>query len=292
MNTLVNSIIPLGSIGLGAAIILYIASKKFFVYEDPLIAEVEEALPATNCGGCGFPGCHSFSEAIVKAEDLSALYCPVGGNETMETVASIVGLKAEKKDPLVAVIKCNGSPEYRKRSNFYDGASSCRISAFLYSGETDCSYGCLGLADCVDSCDFNALYMDKETRLPVVIEENCTACNACVEICPKDIIELRPRGKISKKFPGTGKRTYIACVSEEKGGAAKRACQVACIACQKCVKVCEKFNAIEIKNNLAYIDFTLCVNCRKCAQVCPTSAIHETGFPARKPKAEQELMTA
>ena len=50
------AVISLGAIGAIGAVFLYAASKKFEVYEDPRIAEVQEALPGANCGGCGYPG--------------------------------------------------------------------------------------------------------------------------------------------------------------------------------------------------------------------------------------------
>ena len=54
--SIVDSTILLGSIGTVAAGVLFAVSKRFYVYEDPLIADVEDVLPAANCGGCGFPG--------------------------------------------------------------------------------------------------------------------------------------------------------------------------------------------------------------------------------------------
>ena len=65
----------------------------------------------------------------------------------------------------------------------------------------------------------------------------------------------------------------------------RKACQVGCIACQKCVKVC-KFEAITVDANLAYIDAEKCKLCRKCEEECPQSAIHAFNFPPRKPKPE------
>lgn len=82
-DSILNSVLLLTSLGIIAAIVLYIVSKKFYVYEDPLIAEVEDILPAPNCGGCGSPGCKAFAEKLVNSEDISSLFCPVGGNDVM-----------------------------------------------------------------------------------------------------------------------------------------------------------------------------------------------------------------
>ena len=197
---LLYTIISLSSIGIIAAIILYAVAQRFKVFEDPNIDLVEDALPAANCGGCGFPGCRNFAEACVKSEDMAGLFCPVGGNETMTRVSELLGKQSEEQDPLVAVIRCSGSFEHRPRINVYDGPGSCAIASSLYSGDTGCSFGCLGLGDCVDSCDFDAIHMNAKTGLPVVTDDKCTACDACVEACPKDIIELRKKNKRDRKI--------------------------------------------------------------------------------------------
>ena len=57
MNFIMIAVLVLGAIGLIAALVLYLCSKKFYVYEDPRIAQVTEQLPGANCGGCGFAGC-------------------------------------------------------------------------------------------------------------------------------------------------------------------------------------------------------------------------------------------
>lgn len=276
---IIYTVITLSALGAVAAVVLFFIAKKFKVYEDPRIDKVEEALPAANCGGCGFPGCRGFAEALVKADDISDFNCPVGGNDTMAEVAKILGKELEEKEPQIAVVRCNGTPEHRKKVTNYEGASSCAVAHSLYTGESDCPYGCLGEGDCVVSCDFDAIYMDDQTGLPVV-KDNCVACGACVDACPRNIIELRNRGKKER-------RVYVSCINQDKGGVAKKACAVACIGCGKCVKECP-FDAITMENNLAYIDYEKCKLCRKCAPVCPTGAILEDNFPPRKvkPKAE------
>ena len=67
-NIIVIAVAALGGLGLVAAIILYFIASKFKVFEDPKIDEVEEALPAANCGGCGLPGCRAFAEATVNQQ--------------------------------------------------------------------------------------------------------------------------------------------------------------------------------------------------------------------------------
>ena len=274
------TIITVSSVGIIAAVILYWASQKFKVFEDPRIDEVEEALPAANCGGCGFPGCRNFAEACVKTDNLDDLNCPVGGNETMALVAKVLGREVSEKDKMIAVVKCNGAPQFRKKTTEFDGVVNCTVHANLYSGDTDCQYGCLGHGECADACDFDAMYMDPITELPVVVEENCTACNACVVACPKDIIELRPAGKKSR-------RIFVSCINQDKGGTAKKACAVACTGCTLCLKEC-KYDAIVIENFLSYIDPFKCVLCRKCVPVCPTNSIWEVNLPARKIKPKEE----
>ena len=108
MNVVLITIITLAALGGISAIILYFVAQKFKVFEDPKIDEVEQSLPAANCGGCGFPGCRGFAEALVKADDISSMNCPVGGAPVMATVAKILGKNAVVATPKIAVLRCNG----------------------------------------------------------------------------------------------------------------------------------------------------------------------------------------
>jgi len=239
-------------------------------------------LPAANCGGCGFAGCRNFAEALVAAETFEGLNCPVAGNEVMKSIANMLGKTAIETEPAVATLLCNGKLEFRSRTTHYDGVESCRIQHNLYIGETDCSYGCLGNGDCVKACKFGAITMDSVTKLPVISDEKCTACSTCVRTCPRNIIELRKKAKKDRKL-------YVACSNRDKGAISIKACKVSCIACNKCLKVCE-FGAITIENKLAYIDAKKCTFCRKCVTECSTNSIVEINFPPRKPKVEAEAL--
>lgn len=279
-TTILYTTLVLTSLGILAAVIIHYVSKKFEVQEDERISEVEQVLPNTNCGGCGQPGCKAFAKAVVEAGDLSELHCPVGGNAVMKQVAEILGIKAVERDPYIAVVRCSGSFEYRKKTNIYDGESSCKIAANLYSGDTGCAYGCLGMGDCVTVCDFEAIYMDERTGLPVVLEDKCTACNACVKECPKDILELWPKGKKNK-------RIYVACLNEEKGSTARKECAVACSGCAKCFDAC-RYDAITIENNLATIDPEKCALCLECVETCDVRNIITANVPDEKIKHATE----
>ena len=273
-SLILYTIVSLSLLGAVAALVLFFVAQRFKVYEDPRIDQVEAELPAANCGGCGFAGCRNFAESLVKAETFDGMFCPVGGNDTMSRIASVLGRQPVAQEARVAVLRCNGTCEFRPRTSKYDGPSSCTIAAALYGGETGCTYGCLGFGDCAVVCSFDALHMDLNTGLPVVDDKKCTSCGACVKACPKNLFELRKRWKGEKKI-------YVACMNEDKGGVARKNCSVACIGCSKCFKICPH-EAIVMKNNLAFIDSEKCKLCRKCMPECPTNSIHEIGFPVRK----------
>lgn len=287
MSFILTAVIVLGAIALIAAVILYVCSKKFAVKEDPRIAQVSALLPGANCGGCGFPGCSGMADALVKGADagsLEGLMCPVGGADVMGQVADLLGMAIANTDPMVAVVRCNGTCELRPRMAEYNGLRTCTAMNACGAGETGCGYGCLGCGDCVAACQFDAIHMNPETGIPEVDDDKCTSCGACVKACPRHIIELRKKGPKNR-------RVFVSCVNKDKGAVAMKACKAACIGCGKCAKEC-KFEAITIENNVSYIDFNKCRLCRKCVDACPTKAIHAVNFPAPKPKPEPKPETA
>ena len=287
MNFILIAVIVLGAIGLIAAIVLFAASKKFAVYEDPRIAQVNALLPGANCGGCGFAGCGGMADALIKGADagsIEGLSCPVGGADVMSQVADLLGMAIANGEPKVAVVRCNGTCEHRQKTAEYSGLRTCAAMNACGAGETACGYGCLGCGDCVEACQFDAIHIDPETGIPEVDEEKCTACGACAKACPRHIIELRKKGP-------KGRRVYVSCVNKDKGAVSMKACKVSCIGCGKCEKECA-FGAITVEGNLSYIDPDKCRLCRKCEKACPTHAIVAVNFPAPKPKPSETSQTS
>jgi len=281
MNFILIAVIVLGAIGLIAALVLFAASKKFAVYEDPRAAQVSELLPGANCGGCGFAGCGGMADALVKGADagsLEGLNCPVGGAVVMGQVADLLGMAIANGEPKVAVVRCNGTCEHRARIVEYAGLRTCAAVHACGAGETACGFGCLGCGDCVEVCKFDAIHINAEMGIAEVDEDKCMSCGTCAMVCPRGIIELRKKGP-------KGRRVYVSCVNKDKGPAAMKACAVSCIGCGKCEKECP-FGAITVENNLAYIDPDKCRLCRKCEKVCPKQAIVAVNFPAPKPKPD------
>ena len=177
-------------LGIGAACgsILSVASKIFYVYEDPRIAAVERELAGANCGGCGYAGCTSAAVAVVKGEAPPSV-CIVAGPESAAKVAAVMGVDPGTAEPLRSLNHCSGGNRAEDRF-FYQGINSCRALAAFYGGKRVCHIGCLGLGDCVKACAFDAIKLGAK-GFPEVDEFKCVGCGACEKACPKNILDVR-----------------------------------------------------------------------------------------------------
>ncbi len=250
----------LAAMGFIFAAILGFASQKFHVEKDPRVAEVRAVLPSANCGGCGYPGCDGFADAVVKGE-AKVNGCPVGGEDVAAKVAQIMGLEAGSGVKMVAHVICKGSKPIAKDDYIYNGVTDCRAANILVGGNKSCKYGCMGFGTCEKVCPFDAIHIN-EQGIAEVQEDKCVACGVCIEACPKDVIKLVELGQ----------RIIVNCNNQDRGGEVKKNCQVACIACKMCEKAC-KFDAVHVVNNLSVIDYQKCKKCMACVRACPTNAI-------------------
>ncbi len=185
---MIEGIIFMLGLGIVCAAILTAASRIFYVYEDPRIARVEATFAGANCGGCGYAGCSAAAVAVVAGEAEPSV-CVVGGPESAANAAAVMGVEVGLAEPPKSYNTCSGGK--RAADKFvYLGINTCRAQAVLSGGQRECSVGCIGLGDCIDACQFNALKMGPQ-GYPVVIEENCVGCGACETVCPKYIMRVK-----------------------------------------------------------------------------------------------------
>lgn len=261
LQALLIAVLVMVALGGLLATVLAVANKKLYVYEDPRIGAVEGLLPSANCGACGIPGCHSFAEKVVAGE-ISPGKCTVSSPEKREMIAELLGVDVGAEEKRVARLACAGGTHVARQRVEYLGLETCRAADLVAGGGKGCAWGCLGLGDCEVVCDFDAITMN-EFGLPVVDEDKCTACNDCVEICPKDLFSLHP----------VSHRLWVACKNEAFGDDAENECEVACTACGRCVMDAPE-GLIEIKSNLAVVNYAMNEPANdKCIERCPTGAI-------------------
>ena len=185
---MIEGIIFMLGLGIVCAAILTAASRIFYVYEDPRIAQVEACFAGANCGGCGYAGCSAAAVAVVTGTADPSV-CIVGGPESATRAAEVMGVEVGLAESPKSYNPCSGG--LRAADKFvYLGVNSCRAQTTLSGGHRQCSVGCIGLGDCIEACQFNALKMGPE-GYPVVVEENCVGCGACETVCPKYVMKVK-----------------------------------------------------------------------------------------------------
>lgn len=183
-----DAIFMMGGLGLIIGAGLAAASKIFYVYVDPKILAIDDALPGANCGACGLPGCSANAEAIVAGKAAPSS-CVVASPDEIVVIAGIMGVSVEVAEPDVALPGCYFGLQDADSKYIYAGVEDCRAVALHGGGMKVCTIGCLGLGTCARSCPFDAITMG-ERGLPVVDEKKCTGCGTCERVCPKHIITL------------------------------------------------------------------------------------------------------
>ncbi|MGD9411719.1 MAG: FAD-dependent oxidoreductase [Desulfobacterales bacterium] len=185
---MIEGVIFMLGLGIVCAAILTAASRIFYVYEDPRIAKVEACFAGANCGGCGYAGCSAAAVAVVAGE-ADPNVCIIGGAESAAKAAEVMGVEVGLAEPPKSFNTCNGG--HRADDKFvYLGVNTCRAQAALLGGQRVCVVGCIGLGDCVDACQFDAIKMGPE-GYPVVDAEKCVGCGACEKVCPKYVMKVK-----------------------------------------------------------------------------------------------------
>ncbi len=185
---MIEGIIFMFGLGVVCAAILTAASRIFYVYEDPRIAEVEACFAGANCGGCGYAGCSAAAVAVVAGKADPSV-CIIGGPESATKAAEVMGVEVGLAESPKSFNNCSGG--LRAADKFvYLGVNTCRAQATLSGGQRVCAVGCIGLGDCIDACQFDAIKMGPE-GYPVVEAEKCVGCGACETVCPKYVMKVK-----------------------------------------------------------------------------------------------------
>ena len=161
-NPFLASIAALLLLGLVFGALLGFAAVKFKTEGDPIADQVEELLPQTQCGQCGYPGCRPYAEAIANGDDINK--CPPGGETTIKALADLLDVEAKPLDA---------------------EEESVPSVAFIREDE------CIGCTKCIQACPVDAI-LGAAKQMHTVIASECTGCDLCVEPCPVDCIEMRP----------------------------------------------------------------------------------------------------
>ncbi len=129
-----------------------------------LIDEIDDLLPQTQCGECGYPGCLPYAQALAQGQAPINL-CPPGGLEVVQALGKKLNLDA--------------SP-YEQAAIF-----NTREPAVAVIREDEC----VGCTKCISACPVDAIIGSAKV-MHAILEHECTGCGLCVEPCPVDCIEL------------------------------------------------------------------------------------------------------
>jgi Na+-translocating ferredoxin:NAD+ oxidoreductase RNF subunit RnfB len=278
MSGILLSAIILGGVGLTFGTLIALVHRRFKVFEDPRLDVLTDLLPGTNCGACGLAGCRAFAEELV-AGSIQPAGCTVMGPEDVADIADYLGVDAGEANRRVARLLCAGGCDVAPRVAEYRGLETCAAAAAVAGGGKSCPWGCLGLDDCKEACDFDAIFMST-TDLPVVIPELCTACGDCVDACPKDLFTIMPLDH----------HLIVQCRNLLEGERAESVCAVACNGCGRCAMDAAP-GVITMQDGLAVIDYEKnALAGPEAITRCPTDAIvwiDEAQFPDARPRREE-----
>ena len=170
--TLFYALLALGGLALIFGAVLGYAAIRYKVEGNPLVEQLDEILPQTQCGQCGYPGCRPYAEAIANGDEVNK--CPPGGEATVQKLADLMGVEAK---PLAG------------------GEEKAPVKKVAYIREDEC----IGCTKCIQACPVDAIVGATRQMHTVLIDE-CTGCDLCVEPCPVDCIDMLPVKTTNKNW--------------------------------------------------------------------------------------------
>ncbi|MDD7805675.1 MAG: electron transport complex subunit RsxB [Endozoicomonas sp. (ex Botrylloides leachii)] len=155
--------------------LLGFASVRFKTQGNPIVDQINDLLPQTQCGQCGHPGCRPYATAIANGEPINK--CPPGGQATIDALAALLDVTPE---PLDAEHGVETEPRV----------------AFIREEE------CIGCTKCIQACPVDAI-LGAAKQMHTVIADECTGCDLCVAPCPVDCIDMIPLEVTTKNWSWT-----------------------------------------------------------------------------------------
>lgn len=154
------AIFILTSLGFTLGGLLGFAAKRLKVESNPVVDQIQDHLPGTNCGQCGFPGCGQAAEALADGNATVTL-CPPGGRSVATELAALLNISfdpsaMEDEGPIVALVK---------------------------------EATCIGCTRCFKVCPTDAI-VGAPKQIHCVIQSACTGCKACIDVCPTECLVI------------------------------------------------------------------------------------------------------
>ncbi len=158
------AVIIITGIALIAGLGLSFASRQLPPNDDDLVSKVDELLPQTQCGQCGYPGCRPYAAAIVH-EAAPINLCPPGGEDTIHRLAELLG-----RD--VVALADTAQTNMKHSVAFIDESL------------------CIGCTHCRDVCPVDAI-VGAHQFMHTILADECTGCELCLPRCPVDCIHMK-----------------------------------------------------------------------------------------------------
>jgi electron transport complex protein RnfB len=163
---MIAATMTIGSLVALIAITLSIASVRLRPGRNDALEKINDLLPQTQCGQCGFPGCRPYAEAIISGT-AEINQCAPGGEATIIAIGNFLARPALAPDPA------------------FGTSQPAQIA--VIDEEI-----CIGCALCLQACPVDAI-LGAPQFMHTVIAAECTGCELCIAPCPVDCIVMRPK---------------------------------------------------------------------------------------------------
>ena len=138
MNAIWIAIAALSVLGLLFGVVLGYASRRFAVEDDPVVEKIDDLLPQSQCGQCGYPGCRPYAEAVgLQGEKINR--CAPGGEAVMLKIAEMLNVEPQPIDGDVVV------------------SEPVRMLAIIDEAN------CIGCTKCIQACPVDAIVGDRKS---------------------------------------------------------------------------------------------------------------------------------